>query len=194
MLQFWFDFASTYSYVAAMRVEAECARAGVKVEYRPFLLGPIFTELLGIKDSPFNLQPVRGRYMWRDIERLCQKHSLPWRRPSVFPRHSVLAARVACSAGSDAGALTRSIFLANFAEDRDISDEGILRGIVESAGGNGARALDLAQGADVKARLRAHTAEAQRLGIFGAPDFVVKGELFFGQDRLEDAIAWAQRT
>src|SRR5258705_9498518 len=58
--------SSTYSYVGAMRVEAECARAGVHLEYRPFLLGPIFTELLGIKDSPFNAQPVRGKYMWRD--------------------------------------------------------------------------------------------------------------------------------
>src|SRR4051812_41620286 len=93
MLQFWFDFGSTYSYVAAMRIEQECARAGVGVEYKPFLLGPIFSELLGIKDSPFNAQPVRGRYMWRDLERLCEKYALPWRRPTVFPR------RARCAAG-----------------------------------------------------------------------------------------------
>ena len=81
MIQFWFDFGSTYSYVAALRVEDQCAGAGLEVEYRPFLLGAIFTELLGIKDSPFNAQPVRGRYMWRDVERLCEKYALPWRRP-----------------------------------------------------------------------------------------------------------------
>src|SRR5437868_5916674 len=120
-MQFWFDFGSTYSYVAALRVEDECARAGLEVEYRPFLLGPIFTGLLGIKDSPFNAQPVRGRYMWRDLERLCEKYALPWRRPTVFPRNSLLAARVACCAGTSIGPLTRAIFRANFVDDRDIA-------------------------------------------------------------------------
>ena len=189
-VQFWFDFASTYSYVAALRIEEACAEAGVAIEYKPFLLGPIFTEQLGIKDSPFNVFPVRGQYMWRDLERLCEKYRLPWRRPTVFPRNSVLAARVACCAGEAAGPLTRAIFKANFAEDRDISDAATIRAIVESIGGDGAQALEMAASAEVKAQLRANTSEAQRLGIFGAPDFVAAGELFFGQDRLDDAIAW----
>jgi 2-hydroxychromene-2-carboxylate isomerase len=192
-MQFWFDFASTYSYVAALRVEDECGRAGVEVEYRPFLLGAIFTELLGIKDSPFNAQPVRGSYMWRDLERLCEKYALPWRRPSVFPRNSLLAARVACCAPAPIGPLTRAIFRANFAEDRDIADPDVLREVVDSVGSNGAKLVELAGTSNIKAHLRAQTAEARRLGIFGAPDFLVNGELFFGQDRLEDAIAWAKR-
>ena len=87
----------------------------------------------------------------------------------------------------------RAIFLASFAEDLDISDAGVLRKLVDSAGGDGERAVELAQTPEIKARLRANTAEAQRIGIFGAPDFVIDGELFFGQDRLEDAVAWASR-
>ena len=189
-MQFWFDFASTYSYVAAMRVEETCARAGVSLEYKPFLLGPIFQEQLGIKDSPFNVQPVRGRYMWRDLERLCGKYDLPWLRPSAFPRNSVLAARVACCAGDAVGPLVRAIFRANFAEDRDISDPAVMRALVDGIGGDGGQALELAGSPDVKLQLRANTSEAQRLGMFGAPDFVVGGELFFGQDRLDDAVAW----
>ncbi len=189
-MQFWFDFASTYSYVAALRVEEACARAGVSLEYKPFLLGPIFHEQLGIKDSPFNVFPVRGQYMWRDLERLCEKYELPFRRPSVFPRNSVLAARVACCAGEAIGPLVKAVFKANFAEDRDIADAAVLRELVEGIGGDGAQALELANSPDVKAQLRANTSEAQRLGIFGAPDFVTRRELFFGQDRLEDAIAW----
>jgi len=194
MLQFWFDFASTYSYVAAMRVERECAQAGVEVEYKPFLLGPIFTDLLGIKDSPFNVQPVRGRYMWRDLERLCAKHALPWRRPTVFPRNSVLPARAALASGELIGPLTRAIFAAHFAEDQEISNPDVVSRLVDSVGGDGRRVLELAQTPGIKAQLRANTDEAKRLGIFGAPDFVIGEELFFGQDRLEDAIAWAQRT
>src|SRR4051794_6734770 len=103
MLDFWFELASTYSYVAAMRMEAECARAGVKVRWKPFLLGPLFADQQGIHDSPFNVNPVRGRYMWRDIERLCEQYGLDWRRPSVFPRNSVLASRVACAVSGKEG-------------------------------------------------------------------------------------------
>ena len=189
-VQFWFDFASTYSYVAALRIEEACTRAGVSVEYKPFLLGPIFTEQLGIKDSPFNAFPVRGRYMWRDLERLCEKYDLPWRRLSVFPRNSVLAGRVACCAGEAIAPLVRAIYKANFAEDQDISDPAVVRALVDGIGGDGTQALELAASADVKSQLRANTGEAQRLGIFGAPDFIAQGELFFGQDRLDDAIAW----
>src|SRR5437899_10605159 len=121
-MQFWFDFGSTYSYVAALRIEDECARAGVAVEYKPFLLGPIFQELLGIKDSPFNAQPVRGRYMWRDLQRLCAKHGIPWNRPSSFPRRSILAARAALASVGQPWlpALVQGIYTANFAHDRDI--------------------------------------------------------------------------
>jgi len=183
-LQFWFEPASTYSYVAAMRIEEECARAGVLLEWRPFLLGPIFTAQQGIKDSPFNVNPVRGRYMWRDLERLCAKYGLPWKKPSVFPRNTVLAARVCCAAPK--GEVVRAIYRANFAEDLDIADPVVLAKLV------GPEPVGRAMSPGVKAQLRANTDEATRLGIFGAPNFLVVGELFFGQDRLDDAIEWAK--
>ena len=193
-LQFWFEFASTYSYVAALRVEEACARAGLRMEHRPFLLGPIFAEQLGIKDSPFNAFPVRGRYMWRDLERLCGKHGLPWRKPSVFPRHSLLAARVACAAAGEPweGRFVRAAFRANFAEDRDIADREVIGELLRGVGADAETVLARAVSPEVKEKLRASTDEAKRLGIFGAPDFVVGGELFFGQDRMDDAIAWAK--
>jgi 2-hydroxychromene-2-carboxylate isomerase len=183
-VEFWFDFASTYSYVAAMRAPALFEGAGIELAYKPFLLGPIFTALLGIKDSPFNVQPVRGQYMWRDLERLCEKHSLPWRRPSVFPRNSVLAARVALAA--DSGDVVGKLFHANFALDVDISSDEALASLV------GPTLVEKAQTPEVKQQLRDNTSRAQQLGIFGAPNFVIGSELFFGQDRLEDAIAWVK--
>ncbi len=69
-LDFWFDFASTYSYPAAMRIGPLAAAAGVSLRWRPFLLGPIFKDQ-GWETSPFNLYPAKGRYMWRDLERIC---------------------------------------------------------------------------------------------------------------------------
>ncbi len=189
-MQFWFDLASSYSYVAALRVEGACARAGVSLEYKPFLLGPLFEQQLGIRDSPFNVHLERGRYMWRDLERLCEKYDLPWRRPSVFPRSSVLAARIACCAGEAVGPLVRATFRANFAQDQEIANPAVMRALVDGIGGDGAQALALAGSSEIKAQLRANTSEAQRLGIFGAPDFLAAGDLFFGQDRLDDAVAW----
>ena len=94
VLDFWFDFASTYSYPAAMRIGALAEDAGVRVRFRPFLLGPIF-QAQGWTTSPFNLYAAKGRNMWRDLERLCADLGLPFRRPDPFPQNSLLAARVA---------------------------------------------------------------------------------------------------
>src|SRR4051812_14984829 len=94
VLDFWFEFASTYSYPAAMRIGALAEAAGVTVRWRPFLLGPIFKEQ-GWDTSPFNLYPAKGRYMWRDLERVCDAIHLPFRKPESFPQWSLLPARVA---------------------------------------------------------------------------------------------------
>jgi 2-hydroxychromene-2-carboxylate isomerase len=193
-LEFWFDHASTYSYVAAERIEKLAAAAGVEVRWRPFLLGPIFTQQLGIKTSPFNVFPIRGRYMWRDVERLCEKHGIPWRRPSGFPRNGLLAARVSCAA-PDAPwgpAFHRAVLRANFVDDRDIAEPAIIRELLDGLRQDGAKLLERAGTQEVKQELYARGNRAELAGIFGAPSFIVGEELFFGQDRLEDAIEWAR--
>ncbi len=190
-IQFWFEFASTYSYPAAMRVEALAQEASVKVEYRPVLLGPIFASQ-GLPDSPFNVFPTKGRYMWRDLERICAGYGLPFVRPSVFPRNGLLAARVALVAADDpwGPAFVRAVYAANFAEDRDIADPEVVASILRSLDQDPAAVLARAAEPSNKERLRAQNEEAVKLGIFGAPSFVVGGELFWGNDRLEQALAW----
>ena len=191
-LDFWFEFGSTYSYPAAMRIEALAAARRVTVSWRAFLLGPIFANQ-GWSDSPFNLYPAKGRYMWRDLERICASQGLPFRRPSEFPRNGLLAARVACCFSSAPWLpdFVRSIYRANFEEDLDISSPETIVERLALLGQDPDALLQEAQSPDSKARLRARTEEATRLGIFGAPTFVVGGELFWGNDRLEDALSWA---
>jgi 2-hydroxychromene-2-carboxylate isomerase len=147
---------------------------------------------VGWSDSPFNVQPVKGRYMWRDIERICERYGLPWRKPSQFPRNGLLAARVATAARREAWLpdFVRGVYRANFVEDRDISRPEVLREIL------GARAeewLGRAGAQSVKDALRAATDEAMRRGVFGAPSLFVGEELFWGDDRLDQALAWAKR-
>ncbi len=190
-LQFWFEFGSTYSYPAAMRIERIAAESRVPVEWKPFLLGPIFREQ-GWNDSPFNLYPVKGKYMWRDLERICDREGLPLKRPTDFPRNSLRAARVACLAvdapwGPE---FVRRVYHANFAEDRDISTPETIGSILEALDQDPVSMMDRAQGPENKERLRRHTDAAMGLGIFGAPTFVVGQELFWGNDRLEEAVAW----
>jgi len=194
LLEFWFEFASTYSYLAAMRVEDAAEREGVALRFRPFLLGPLFREF-GWNDSPFNVYPVKGRYMWRDMERRCARYGLPFARPEIFPQNGLAAARLACAAEAEPWlpAFVRAVYRANFAEGRDISVESTLEAALASAG---ADAGWLARSSDdaAKRRLRESTDEAARRGLFGAPSFLVGDELFWGDDRLEDALAFATRS
>src|SRR3954465_10250859 len=94
ILDFWFDFGSTYSYLATSPIGPLAAEAFVDVRFRPFLLGPIF-KAQGWDTSPFNLYAAKGHNMWRDLERLCADLGLPFRRPDPFPQWSLLPARVA---------------------------------------------------------------------------------------------------
>jgi 2-hydroxychromene-2-carboxylate isomerase len=177
-----------------MRVEKAAQSARVDLEYCPFLLGPIFAKQ-GWNDSPFNIYPAKGRYMWRDLERLCTGLSLPFRKPTVFPRNGLLAARVATVGRNEAWGppFVRGAFRANFADDRDIASTEVVSAVLESVGQDPAAVLARAASQEIKQELRARTEAAQALGMFGAPSFVVDGELFWGNDRLEAAVAWASR-
>ena len=193
-LDFWFDFASTYSYLAAVRIKSLATKAGVDVRFRPFLLGPIF-KAQGWDTSPFSIYEAKGRYMWRDMERLAADLAVPFRRPEPFPQNSLHAARAALAAldqgwGED---FCLAIFRAQFAHGRRIDEPATLTAILSSLGVDAQAALDAAQSDSNKLRLRAQTEEAQRLGIFGAPSFTIGTELFWGNDRLEQAVRWAQR-
>jgi 2-hydroxychromene-2-carboxylate isomerase len=190
-VEFWFEFASTYSYPAAMRVEERARAAGVELRWRAFLLGPIF-RAQGWNDSPFNLYPAKGEYMWRDLARICAGLGLPLRRPARFPRNGLLAARVACWFDAEPWlpAFVRAVYDANFARDEEIAEPAVVAACLERAGVAPGPALDAAGADAAKAKLRARGEEAAARGIFGAPSFVAGGELFWGNDRLEDALAW----
>ncbi|MCX7178146.1 MAG: 2-hydroxychromene-2-carboxylate isomerase [Proteobacteria bacterium] len=194
-IEFWFDFASTYSYLSAMRIEALSKQAEAKVVWRPFLLGPAFLAL-GWNDSPFNIYPPKGRYMWRDMERLSGKYGLPFQRPSQFPRKGLLAARIVC-ANDDAPWVpdfVSAVFSANFAEDRDIGKQAVIAEILVSCGLSPDAVISAAAMPENKEKLKRRSEQAVDLGLFGAPSFLVDGELFWGNDRLQDALAWLSRA
>lgn len=193
VLDFWYEFASTYSCLSALRIEALAEEAGVALRWRPFLLGPIFAAQ-GWTTSPFNLYPSKGRYMWRDLARRASRNGLTIVRPETFPQNSLIAARLAL-AGREAGwmpAFSKALFRAEFGAGGNIAEEAVLNAALKEAGADPGFAFPASRSEEVKGRLKAETEYAKSIGIFGAPTFVTEdGELFWGDDRLEEALDWA---
>ena len=176
-----------------MRVEEEATKHCVEVDWRPFLLGPIFAKQ-GWTTSPFNVYPGKGRYMVRDIERLAQARGLAFACRRAFPPTACSRRALPSWDAKRMGArLSRAVFDAAFARGEDIASEPVLANALATAGLDAARVLPRGSDPAVKDALKAQTAEAERLGIFGAPSFVTAdGELFWGDDRLEHALAWVR--
>lgn len=191
-IEFWLEFASPYSYLSAMRIEAEAERCGVRIIWKPFLLGPIF-RAMGMETSPFLLQKEKGAYLWPDLTRQARKYGLRWTQPTTFPRLSVLPARIALLGAEQPwiGAFCRGVMTLNFVLDQDINAPERMVPVLSELGLCAPDILREAQDETTKSRLRDQTEEARRRGIFGAPTFFVGTEMFWGNDRLDDALRLA---
>lgn len=194
--EFWYEFASTYSYLTAIRIGALASEAGVELLWRPFLLGPIF-QAQGWETSPFNIYPAKGRYMVRDIERIAAERGRTFKMPAVFPANGLAAARIALVGDEPGegwvGEFTRHVYEAQFERQADIANEAILAEILTLMGRSAPALIARSRSSANKERLRLQSARAVELGIFGAPSFITQdGELFWGDDRLEQALAWAK--
>lgn len=191
-IEFWFDFASPYSYIAAMRAEALAAASGVTVDWKPMLLGPVFKST-GAGMIPLFAIPQKGDYTWKDLARQAKKFGLAWTKPSQFPRNGMLAERIMVGhpGAPWLAEFCRKVFERNWARDQDIANEEVIRDALREVGADPDAAIGRAGIDEVKLALRTQTEQAIAIGIFGAPSMIARGEIFWGNDRLEDAIAFA---
>lgn len=195
-IEFWFEFGSNYSYLSVMRIQDEARRLGVRILWKPFLLGPIF-RALGFENSPFVEQKEKGAYMQQDMARLCRKYGLaPWRMPSVFPRLGVLPLRILLLGAEQpwAGAFSRNVMELNFVRDQDINAPEQMAPILTGLGLPSTDIIAQAHSDRIKTDLREQTATARARGVFGAPTFFVGSEMFWGNDRLDDALQLAVKS
>lgn len=193
-MEFWFEFGSNYSYLSVMRIEDQAQKHGVRIIWKPFLLGPIF-RALGFENSPFVIQEEKGTYVWQDMVRQCRKYGLRWTKPTIFPRLGVLPLRVALL-GADKpwiGAFCGRVMQLNFVLDQDINQADQITPILKDLGLPAEDILKEAQAEPTKKRLREQTDQARARGIFGAPTFFVGSEMFWGNDRLDDALLFASQ-
>ncbi|MCO5120422.1 MAG: 2-hydroxychromene-2-carboxylate isomerase [Burkholderiaceae bacterium] len=191
-LQFWLEYGSTYSYLSVARIGSLASARDIEIEWCPFYLLPIFTKL-GMNYGPFLPYPNKMEYMWRDIERRAQRLSLPYRKPSAYPIDSLPTARIACIASTEGWcqAFTEEVFRLHWTEGKLIGTDENLDTVLVALGHDPAAMRARAQMPETKDALRRQTERAEALKIFGSPSFVVGDELFWGDDRLEEAIDWA---
>jgi 2-hydroxychromene-2-carboxylate isomerase len=183
-IEFYFDFSSPYSYLAATQLPAIATRRGAKIEYRPCVLAAVFKA--SSNDMPAKV-PAKGAYMLKDIERWAEFYGVRFKFSSHFPSNTIKAMRLVLVAEEQgkAEAVTLGAFRAMWAEDRDLNDLVVLGDIAEKAGLDPQAALGAIELQPIKDRLRAHTDAAISRGAFGAPAIFVGDELFWGNDRLD---------
>ena len=194
-IQFWFDFASPYAYVASERIETLARSHGATVDWCPLLLGVVLKRK-SADGSPFQrATEAEHRYRRRDIERLCIRNGLPLVWPTGFPRGSLLAMRTAYVArGQGWGReFANQVFRANFVHDRDIAKTEVVADLIEACKRPSGSVLELAQSEGNKKAFLDHVEQAIARGIFGVPTVVVGDELFWGNDKLEEAFEWVER-
>ncbi len=186
----WFDYSSPFAYLGTTQIERVAREAGASVTLRPFLLGALFRSI-GTPLVPLNAMPAaKQRYYRLELERWAARWGVPFRFSTRFPLRTVDALRLTLLVPEEMrSALVHAVMRATWAEDLDPSDPAVLRAACEEAGASPGLVERTAEG---RQALFDETERAQALGVPGAPTFVVGGELFWGQDRLElvrDALA-----
>ncbi|HEU0196740.1 MAG TPA: 2-hydroxychromene-2-carboxylate isomerase [Nevskiaceae bacterium] len=183
-VEFFWDVASPYTYLAATQMDALAQRTGAVVQWRPFLLGGVF-KATG-NQMPAAL-PAKARYMAVDLQRWAQSYGVGFHFPKIFPMRSVLAQRVVCAAQAAADTPSRlplALMHAYWVEGCDLAQPDEIARVCEAAALDADALLAAAGQPQAKSQLQVNTAEAVQRGAFGAPTFFVGTRMFWGNDRL----------
>jgi len=189
-IDFYLSLASTYTYLSVNRAEEHANDAGVELRWHPFSVRTIMIEQ---NNKPFAGKPVKLAYMWRDLERRARRHGIPFASIPPYPVDAEgLANRVATLAASEGwcSEFAKASYHGWFLGNGDPGDVENLSRALRRTGRDPGDIIARANSPEVHAKLTAETDAARSLGIFGSPTFVCGTELFWGDDRLEEAIEW----
>jgi 2-hydroxychromene-2-carboxylate isomerase len=189
-IDFWLSVGSTYTYLSVMRLREVEDRTGIGFNWRPFNVRAIMLEQ---NNRPFVGKPVKTAYMWRDIERRAVRYGLPVRVPAPYPLQEFERANRIAIVGEQEGwcaDYARATYRRWFQDGLEAGIEPNLSESLREIGQDPTRVIARAESDEIAAALQKATEEAKSLGVFGSPSFVVGRELFWGDDRLDDAIAW----
>jgi len=188
-IDFWFSFGSLYSYLSIMRIGDVARQTGVTIRWRPFSVRTIMVEMDNIPAK----KPIKLAYSWRDVERRAVMYGIGFTARPPYPlKNSDLGNRIATLAAGEGwcAEFTRAAYWRWFQDGQEAGSEPNNSAALRDIGQEPERVLAQAEAPEIVRAYQAATDEARALGIFGSPTFVARGELFWGDDRLADAIAW----
>lgn len=191
-LDFWYSIGSTYSFLTIMRLDDWCTQNDATVQWRPFNVRSVMSEQNNV---PFSGKPVKSAYMWRDIERRAAKYHIHAKLPAPYPISDLALANQVAVLGMEDGwgkSFTQNIYRIWFEDGVEAGSETAVSEALLRCQQDPRLTLARARNPETVAALEAETDEAIRLGVFGAPSLVVRGEVFWGDDRLDDALSWAR--
>jgi 2-hydroxychromene-2-carboxylate isomerase len=192
-IDFWFSIGSTYTYLSVMRLAEVAERSAVRFRWRPFDVRAIMVEMNNI---PFSTKPVKAAYMWKDIGRRARSYGHPFDAQPPYPLKSLASVnRVALVAANEGWCpdFVVAAYKTWFGKGLDPSLDDVLEPTIATLGKDAERIMELARSNAVRSELEQQTGIARELGVFGAPTFAVGSEIFWGDDRLDDAISWARK-
>ena len=190
-IDFWYSIGSTYTYLSVMRFAEVARTTGVSFRWRPFNVRHFMIEQDNI---PFKDKTVKTAYMWRDVERRARRYGLMPMLPAPYPLHGLVLANQIAVLGAIEGwaeRYRRAAYRHWFKGGEPAGEEPNIFGSLREIGQDPGRVLDLATAPPLVKALAEATDEAMALRVFGSPIFVVAGEVFWGDDRLDDAVQWA---
>jgi 2-hydroxychromene-2-carboxylate isomerase len=192
-IDFWFSIGSTYTYLSVMRLEAVERQSGVRFRWCPFDIRATMIELGYVPPT----KPFKARYMWRDIERRAKMYGLPWSGIPPYPiKHLSVVNRIALVGATEGwcAQYAKAAYQRWFINGHDPTIEPDVSTALKDIGQNPDRVLLLAASDEMKAAIQSQLDEARALELFGSPTFVSGMEIFWGDDRLEDAIRWHRQS
>tara|TARA_R110000850_G_scaffold117126_1_gene233459 strand:- start:835 stop:1443 length:609 start_codon:yes stop_codon:yes gene_type:complete len=192
-IDYYFATLSPYCYLAGTRLEEVARKHGAQIAYKPFDIVQGFARTGGV--VPKDRHPSRIEYRAQELPRQAKKLGLPFNlKPAHWPTNGAPSAYAFIAAqnagGGDLGLLAHAITRAVWAEEKDVAEEAVIRDCLTGAGFDPALAdKDLLQSADTYSR---NLEDAVEAGVFGAPFYVIDGQRFWGQDRIEDLDLYLQ--
>jgi len=187
-VDYYFATVSPWTYLGHARFSRLVHDTGTTVRVKPMDLGAIFPISGGL---PLGKRaPQRQAYRLLELKRFSDWLEIPMNvQPAHFPVNGDPAARLVIAADQAHGAhaaldLAGRVGAAIWAEERNVADTAVLQSLLAEAGLD-ATLMQAADTPEIAARYAAFTQDAIAAGVFGAPSYVIDGELFWGQDRLD---------
>jgi len=194
-IEFWYSIGSTYTYLSTQRLAQIETENEVIFEWSPF---SVRSRMIEMENVPFMAEKKRDKidYMWRDVQRRANFYGFNAKVPAPYPLKEFDLANKVAILGKDQGWIKEYTILTYkkwFLEHLEPGSEPNLSSTLKEIGLDSDNVIKQAQTDEIEQKYLKNTEMAKNKGIFGSPTFIVENEVFWGDDRCEDAIKWLSK-